>query len=298
MKLGLGTVQFGMNYGIANRHGKTPIDEVKKILNLARENNIQCLDTAALYGSSEEVLGEALPLNFPWQIVTKTDTFGKRPVGEKEISRLEEVFHTSLKHLKQDFVYALLIHQPDDLIASGGTRLFKKMQEFKSQGLVKKIGVSVYDEKQIDWLLDMGGVDIVQVPINILDQRLIESGHLKKLKQAGIEIHGRSAFLQGLLLMDFDQLPSHLEIVCEHLKKLNLSVKVEGLTVLEAALGFVLMQEEIDRVIVGVNNTTEFKEILSAVGKVQNYSSKIKKLTSASKFEDVRILNPGLWGKL
>ena len=57
MKLGLGTVQFGMHYGISNREGKTPLREVTKILHVARDNQISVLDTAAQYGGQRTGVG-------------------------------------------------------------------------------------------------------------------------------------------------------------------------------------------------------------------------------------------------
>jgi aryl-alcohol dehydrogenase-like predicted oxidoreductase len=286
MKLGLGTVQFGMNYGISNKAGQPQLNEVREILALASAKKVRCLDTAALYGNSEEVLGETLPPTHSFEIVTKTG---------KDVTRLEEVFQKSLKNLKQKNVYGLLVHNADDLIAPGGELLYKKMQELKKYGLVKKIGVSVYNNAQIDKILSRGDIDIIQLPINLLDQRLIESGHLKKLKKAGVEIHARSVFLQGLLLMLPERLPKDFDSVRKHLIDFRASVEKIGLSVLQAALGFVLNLEEVDRVLVGVNTKREFEEILLAASKAQESLSGLKLIAPHAAWNDEKILNPALW---
>ena len=102
-------------------------------------------------------------------------------------------------------VYGLLAHHADDLLVPGGRRVFEEMQRLLEEGLVRKIGVSVYSGQQIDSILELYTPDIVQLPLNLFDQRLLESGHLEKLKRRGVEIHARSVFLQGLLLIEPDQ---------------------------------------------------------------------------------------------
>jgi len=138
----------------------------------------------------------------------------------------------------------------------------EKMLDLKHQGLVKKLGASVYTAEQIDRLLEQYELDLIQLPVNILDQRLVASGHLAKLKRAGVEIHARSVFLQGLLLMEPDTLPPYFEPVREHLRRYRAHLEGWGLSPLQAALGFVIGLEEVDVAICGVNTHQQLEELV------------------------------------
>ncbi len=288
MKIGLGTVQFGLDYGVSNKGGKTPLEEVKRIIETAAQNGIRVIDTAALYGTSEDSLGMALPTGHAFDIVTKTIKFNKLTIGDDDAASLESAFARSLSRLKAPSVYGLLIHDADDLFKEGGERLFEKMVEMKEAGLVRKIGASVYTAEQIDRLLSGPTIDLVQLPVNVLDQRLIRSGHLARLKSAGIEVHGRSAFLQGLLLMDPDGLAPFFEPVKEHLRLYHGFLKQEQISPVHGAIGFVTGLDEIDTVVCGVETSDQLLDILKA-----------RPLPGAG-FEafaisDERMLNPAKW---
>lgn len=292
MKIGIGTVQFGMDYGISNPEGRPPIEEVNKILEVAASNGIRVIDTAALYGNSEEILGKAWPDGYIFDVVTKTARFSKSVISETDVRQLENTLHRSLRNMCISSVYGLLIHHAEDLLVDGGQLLIEKMLELKQKGLIEKIGVSVYTAEQIDRILDKFSIDLIQLPISILDQRLLKSGHLMKLKKKGIEIHARSVFLQGLLLMDIEIMPPYFNLIKEHLFKLREYLKGQKLSPLEAALNFVIQQPEINAAIVGVNTASEFQEIMRAV--------KYNKLDQNSDYsiwavEDENIINPSLW---
>lgn len=288
MKIGLGTVQFGLDYGVSNKGGKTPIEEVGRIIEAAAQNNVRVIDTAALYGTSEDTLGKALASNHDFDIVTKTIKFNKAAIGPDDARALEDAFAGSLSRLKARSIYGLLMHDADDLFKDGGEMLFEKMVELKEAGLVKKIGASVYTADQIDRLLSGPPVDLVQLPVNILDQRLIKGGHLARLRSAGVEVHGRSAFLQGLLLMGINDLPPFFEPIREHLGRYHCFLKREGISRVHGAIGFVTGLEEIDTVVCGVETRDQLLDILRA-----------KPLLAAAFEEfaisDERMLNPAKW---
>ncbi len=290
MKVGLGAVQFGVDYGISNKAGKTSALEAVKILEAAAEQGVRVIDTASLYGNSEEVLGLSLPPEARFDIVTKTPQFAKQHIDKNDAQHLEETFRLSLKKLRKPSVYGLLVHRADDLFADGGSLLMDKMQEIKESGAVKKIGVSIYSGQQIDKILEQYSIDLIQLPINILDQRLLRSGHLQKLKQAGVEVHARSIFLQGLLLMDQQSLPPHFDGVREHLKCFHRFIQDRGLTPIQAALGFGEDIPEIDCVICGINNHQQLQEICMAA------QIKVKHEDYAQfAIENELILNPSNW---
>ncbi|KKM12355.1 aryl-alcohol dehydrogenase [Clostridiales bacterium PH28_bin88] len=290
MKLGIGAVQFGLDYGISNQEGKTSPEEVVKILDVAAENGVRVIDTAAVYGTSEEVLGQTLPLNHRFAIITKTPKFSKTYITYDDAGLLENTFHQSLTKMRQPSVYGLLIHHPDDLLVENGHFLMERMLEFKRRGLVEKVGVSVYTGKQIDQILEKYPIDLVQLPINILDQRLLLSGHLFNLKKAGIEIHARSVFLQGLLLMDPDALPAYFDSVKVHLKHYYYEIRQQGFSALQAAFGFVMGLNEIDVVLCGINNHQQLQEICFQLKK----PIKSEYFTRFA-ISDVTILDPSLW---
>lgn len=287
MKLGLGTVQFGLDYGISNSEGVTPIEEVREILAVAKRNSIRVIDTAAMYGSSEEVLGKTLPAGNNFDIVTKTPRFDGNMENKADL--LKQTFQRSLKNMNRTSVYGLLIHHADDLLGNGGNLLIGKMKELKEEGTVKKIGVSVYTAAQIDMILDRFDIDIIQLPINVLDQHLLNSGHLTRLKKAGIEIHARSAFLQGLLLMEPAALPSYFDSIKPHLKQYRDSLLQYRLTPLQAALGFVAGINEVDVVVCGVNNHLQLEELCG------NLMSIEPSMFSSFAIYDEDILNPSKW---
>ena len=262
-KLALGTAQFGMSYGISNKYGQTTQDQIIKILKLAQKNDIRVLDTAALYGNSENMLGGVLD-DFDWKVVLKTPHFNDEIVIEKKLELLNKYFFKSLQYLGRNKAYGLLIHDCNDLFNSDGEQLFGEMKKLRSLGLVKKIGVSVYTGDQIDQLLNNFDIDIIQLPVNIFDQRLVNSRRLEKLKQYGFEIHARSVFLQGLLLMPTKSIPPYFSPIKNYIKKFSDMANELSISKLELALGYVLGINEINKVIVGVNTAKQFEQIIGA----------------------------------
>lgn len=290
MKIALGTVQFGVNYGISNKAGKTSQAEVGAILAAARSNGVSVIDTASLYGDSEAVLGQSLPADSGFKIVTKTPQFAKQTLDGADAQQLEDTLRSSLAKLGTDSVYGLLIHRADDLLLPGGDLLVERLLRLKQTGLVSKVGVSVYSGRQIDLVLERFPMDLIQLPINVLDQRLLQSGHLQKLKNAGVEIHARSAFLQGLLLMELQEIPGYFDSVRGRLESYHRFIKEHGLTPLQAALGFVSGIPEIDQVVCGVNDARQLREICEAAQAKVDFRAFADFATT-----DEAIVNPALW---
>ena len=289
MKLGIGTAQFGLNYGISNVYGKISFEEAKKILMLANEINGKIIDTAPNYGTSEEIIGQVLLSAHNFKIITKTPILSKTTINSEDINHVEKTFYRSLSRLNQKSIYGLLVHEVNDLFSNNSNILFAKLQELKELGLIKKIGISAYTSDGIDKVLDKYKIDLIQIPINILDQRLIKSGHLKILKQEGIEIHARSIFLQGLLLTNPDNLPPYFNSVKTHLKKYNKEISKRNISLLQAAINFIMKLDEIDGIICGVNSSKELNEIYNESKSNLNYDF------SRFAISDENILNPSKW---
>ena len=289
MKIALGTAQFGMNYGLSNTHGKTDKYEVSKIIQYAYDYGISFIDTASSYGDSEKILGEVIT-NYYCKLVTKTPHFSDSYIDNLHVVKLKESFHQSLFNLKQKDIYGLLLHSCDDLLKPGGGLLLQEMEDLKSIGVVKKIGVSLYNSEQIDIVLSKFNIDLVQLPINIFDQQLLTGGWLEKLKDFDVEIHARSAFLQGLLLMTNDLVPPYFFPIKKNLEAFYKSAKELSLSQLELALGYVMGVSEIDQVVVGVNTVEQLKEIIKAT-QVQINPMEFSDIS----INDPAFTNPSLW---
>jgi aryl-alcohol dehydrogenase-like predicted oxidoreductase len=277
-KIALGTVQFGLDYGISNHGGQVTISEAKNILNYAKDNGIDTLDTAASYGNSEEVLGAVGVDDF--QVITKTISL------ENDVDKVIEGFYQSLESLDQKQIKGLLVHDFSNIENKEFDVLFSKLNELKQQGLIEKIGFSTYTPEQVDFLLKNFDFDLIQAPFNVFDDRLARGGQLKVLKNNGVEVHVRSVFLQGLLL-DFDSLSDYFSIWDGKFKYYQKIVQESGLSLLEYALNFALNTQEIDKVLVGVNSERQLKEIVQAV--------KGPSSLSAYPIDDINLLNPSLW---
>jgi aryl-alcohol dehydrogenase-like predicted oxidoreductase len=287
--LTVGTVQFGLDYGIANKSGKTPEQETKKIIQRVLNEGIDRFDTASLYGNSESVLGRCLP-ECSGQIITKTPHFLANKIDQEQIDLLRMTFMHSLQRLRRERIEGLMIHHADDLCKAGGVALWDCMHGLKRDGLVNKIGVSVYTSSQIDNLLSWLTPDIVQLPLNIFDQRLIKTGHLDRLKDKGVQIYVRSAYLQGLLLLPIESLGAYFDPYRTHIDQYRNYIEKSGLTPIEAALGFVMSQPNIDYVVVGGCSVTEWEQTIEA-SKVEADFSQFKQFA----VDDPALVNPAIW---
>lgn len=292
-KLALGTAQFGLDYGISNMEGKTGPSEINAILRFAQSNKIELIDTAHSYGESEAVIGEALSASNKFRIITKTPVFNKQVITPKDAGKLRDIFFESLSKLGMSKLQSLLIHNPDDLFVPGGDILFSALDDLKQMGYIEQIGASVYTKEQIDNLLNKFSIDIIQLPVNLVDHHLIQSGHLKNLKKAGIEIHARSIFLQGMLLIDPDKLHSFFNPVKPVIRRYRDFLNKSGYTPVDGALGFAKCIDEIDYIIIGVNNLNQLKSNIDSFNKL--YDESFLEGIMAFSISDPKYLNPTRW---
>jgi aryl-alcohol dehydrogenase-like predicted oxidoreductase len=251
-RIALGTVQFGLDYGISNAKGKTSLREVTEILNFARDQKITLLDTAAAYGNSEEVIGQCAGAEF--QLVSKFIDSGDRKAVRTSLL-------TSLKKLKRQSLYAYLAHHANVLIEHPA--YWEELLQLREDKLVKKIGYSLYTPAELEKLLQLNMIpDLVQIPFNLLDQRFFP--YFKLLKEKSVEIHVRSAFLQGLLLMDSKNLGPFFNPVKPVIEKLIVQFpSVEGRAA--ALLLFCLQHAAIDKVVIGVNTKVQLERNLTSL---------------------------------
>jgi aryl-alcohol dehydrogenase-like predicted oxidoreductase len=289
VKLALGTVQFGLDYGIANEAGQVSLGEAQSILSLAKENEIDVLDTAIVYGTSEEVLGK-LNVN-EFRVVTKLPSL---PDDQNDITHwVTAQVRKSLARLRQNKTYGLLLHQSKDLLGSKGGQLIQALADLKNNGLVQKIGVSIYSPDELEVVCEKIKIDLVQSPLNVVDRRLQSSGWLDRLKDDGVEVHTRSAFLQGLLLMERSKIPQKFSRWSSLWDRWHEKLKISGSSPLSASLAYPLSLEQVDRVIVGVDSVKQLKAILEA-GSWPEYSLDTLCMIS----NDTDLINPSRWGRL
>ena len=254
----LGSANFNQIYGITKNFINKK--EIKRSFNLALKNNIRIIDTSPLYSKSEKIIG--LLNNDKFKIISKIPKI-PRNIKKKNIKKWVKLkVSNSLKNLKIKKFECLLLHNVDSLLSKNGNEIYKNIKNMKRIGLTNKIGISIYDFNILDKILKKFKFDLIQAPFNILDQRLVTTGWLKKLKKRKIKVYVRSIFLQGILLLKHNQLP-------EKLKKLNKNLiiwenwlKKNKFKPLQVCISFVLNQRQLDGIVVGYNNKNQLNQIL------------------------------------
>ncbi len=258
-KLALGSANFGLNYGVANTSGKISKTDMKNIMSLAEGGGIEVIDTAQAYGDSEARIG-SLFNDHHFKIVTKIGAdLDKDFVTDKVITLVEQ----SCKKLKQSKLYAVMLHRPEILLGHYGNSIIKELQALKEQDIVSKVGISIYSPEILEAVSKIFCVDIVQVPFNIFDQQILSSGWSDKLKQNDVEIHTRSVFLQGLLLMEQSSLPNYfIKYWPAHFDTWYKFLNFNRADALNVALKFALKQNWIDKIVVGVDSVSQLRRLL------------------------------------
>jgi aryl-alcohol dehydrogenase-like predicted oxidoreductase len=287
-RLALGTAQFGLFYGVSNVYGQPTAAECKSILSYAKSVGVQTLDTAIAYGSSEEVLG-GIGIQ-DWQVVTKLPAM---PDGIVDVDGWVEsqLFH-SLCRLGVKSLHGLLLHQPNQLLSDRGQDLYCSMLKHRDLGIVKKIGISIYSPVELEQIPSVMHFDIVQAPLNILDRRMILTGWADRLMEKGIEFHARSIFLQGVLLMSSHERAEKFKPWNKLWKIWDAWLKSNKLSAVDVCLSYALKTEQITKLVIGVTNLSELREILS------NIKSDLPDPPVELMTQDIKLLNPSLWTKI
>ena len=260
MRLALGTAQFGMDYGITNTRGQVPRSEAGAMLRSAKSRGIDTLDTAIAYGESESCLGENGVEGF--KIITKLSALPEEcgDVGDWVQNQLTASFF----RLRVNSIYGLLLHRPMQLLEKQGKDLFLALQNLKNSGQVQKIGISIYSPDELESINAKFAMDLVQTPFNLLDRRLQTSGWLSRLKDAGVEIHTRSSFLQGVLLMSQGEQMQKFAPWTALWAQWHRWLSASRISAVQACLSFPLGFSEIDRVVVGAVRVGQLEELVTA----------------------------------
>jgi aryl-alcohol dehydrogenase-like predicted oxidoreductase len=288
-RLALGTVQLGLPYGIANQAGQVSRSEAGLMLAYAESCGISIIDTAIAYGDSETCLGAIGVKGF--KVVTKLPS----APNDIDIANVRNWVHNqvtaSLRRLDVTKLYGLLLHKPGQLLGRFGAPLAGALLELKAQGLIDKLGVSIYAPEELEAIDHIFQIELVQAPFNLLDRRLLTSGWLGHLKERDIEVHTRSAFLQGLLLMPMASIPSGFEQWAELLQTWHQWLAKNDISALQACLSFSLSHPEINRVVVGADSVVHLKQIIAAVSR--DIELELPNLNC----EDLNLIDPSYWEK-
>lgn len=281
-RIGLGTVQFGLDYGISNPNGKVEFSEVNQLLKYSQKSGVQYLDSALSYGDALDVLGKH-------SIVEQFKVISKLRPGVQSNEVLQQV-RESCDKLKQTSLNGMLVHWFPDYKADPS--IYDELQKAKELRLVDKIGVSVYEPGELEFFFEQNHkADFVQLPLNVFDQRFLP--YLQELKNNGVETHIRSAFLQGLFFMDPRTLHPHFDAIKNTLIELREMAEEYGLKLNALLLNFLLSIEEIDVVLLGHTQMNQLEANLNAALNFKPLETDWKRF----EITNDQILLPYLWPK-
>jgi len=285
-KLILGTVQLGLNYGINNKTGKVSINDCAKILSDSFQSGIKTLDTAEIYGDSHKIIGDfhRRNNNIKFDIITK---FHK----DFKIESIEDKVYSYIEVLAVNHIEVLMFHSFESY--KSNKNALNLLIKLKLRGIINHIGVSLYNNEDIEAILDDNTISLVQLPFNLLDNISLRGELISKLKQRGKIVHTRSAFLQGLFFKKLDDTNTIVQNLLFELTFLNNIREKLNCSIEELALGYCLQQENIDNVIIGVDSSSQL-----------NYNFKASKFTLDKtilnlidniKVKNIDLLNPTMW---
>jgi aryl-alcohol dehydrogenase-like predicted oxidoreductase len=298
-KLTLGTVQLGMNYGIHNQTGKPDAQSCMEILKTAEEGGVNCFDTAQAYGDSEVILGDY----FSRQeqngkhnlIVTKFSVTDSERLSSAEIEKqIYKLTGESLERLKIEKIPVYMLHDFKDLILHSDIYV-KTLKKLKNEGLIDKAGISVYSSAEVDKIIEFDVFETIQVPMNILDNRLVNSGSIERLAKNNYIIFVRSIFLQGLFFLKPEELAGSLKVAGKYLIGLAGLADAEGLSIAQLAVSYVRDISGVSSLVIGAETAGQVNEnikLIEAPPLSEKTRYEINKLFSEVPEE---ILVPYLW---
>ncbi len=286
-KIILGTVQFGLNYGINNNVGRTSFENVLKILNFSYDNGIRYLDTAEAYGDSHERIGKfhSLHKKKTFKIITKF-CLNRDDLPNNFIKRVNQNIET----LKVKNIYCYMFHNFSDF-KSHYILNKSKLHYLKSEKIIEKIGVSVHSNLEVKEVLKNNEIDLIQVPYNLLDNFNKRNEIFLKAKNKNVEIHTRSVFLQGLFFKKTNTLNGRMLVFKEYLDRINNLFNKYKIN--DIALNYAFSNSSVDGVLFGVDNVDQLKKNLLSIKK--NNFDEINSSIDKINFDDEYMLNPANW---
>ena len=280
----LGTVQFGLPYGINNEAGKPDQEQVDEILTEAYRSGIRTLDTSNVYGDAENVIGDFHKKNdFCFQINTKFVYQPGITIKDKLTGTLKKVgvekIQTYFYHLFTDYV------SYPDLIA--------ELKGLKKENYIRQIGISIYTNDEFETAINDPDIDVIQIPFNLLDNKFQRGALLTKAKLKYKIIQVRSVFLQGLFFKPVSLLPDYLQPLEPYLQILHMISSNSGLTMEDLCLQYVTAQTEIDEIIIGVDSKEQLMSNMNYLHKLINKN--IIEAISTIQVKETELLYPFNW---
>ena len=286
-RLSLGTVQLGMEYGIANKSGKPSMQKSCDILSAAVENGVNCFDTALAYGDSEMVLGACLGQEA--HVISK--------VSSKEFENLESKVKASLKRLNRERLYGLLLHD-SGILKNWGQRERDKILKLKKNGMIKYFGLSIYEEEEFKRALEIDEITLIQVPFNLLDDRFIKYRWEERAEKGNRLLFVRSIYLQGLIFLGSRNLPEHLKEAQPALERLEELAKEQKMTLPELAMDYVKYMAANAVILFGAEDKDQVVENIETFDRLAPVDHEtIEEILSVAEKLGPHIYNPSLWRK-
>ena len=296
-KLCLGSVQFGLNYGINNKLGKPSKTQVFHMLDIAVQKGIEYFDTAAAYGDAEEILGEyfvSKDLQKSVKIISKLmPNLIEKGCKDAEIIVKREI-NRSLKRLGVDSLEGYLLHTPTDFY---NTDVMSGLSQAKNEGLIKNLGVSIYETQHALDVVNSGIVDYIQIPYNVFDQRLEITGFFKAAKDNQVKVFARSPFLQGLIFMQREEIPGYLHRAENYLREFDRIISKYDMSRVEAALLLSYENPGIDYVVFGVDSFEQLLQDIEVLNRSRDFSECMTELREHFINIEKEIIFPSLWAK-
>lgn len=265
MKLCLGTVQFGISYGLKGRRPPS-MDEAMEMMTYAVANGVDAFDTAAAYGSAEEIVGEFVRRRLcprdKIQIITKfgMDIFDHEGDASAR-QKIRDAACRSIKRLQTDYVDAFLCHVP---AAVYDQDVVEGLNALKQEGLARHVGITAYEVEDASACAANPTLDFLQIPLSVLDQRMASRKVIAQCETTGTVVHARSAFVQGLLLMDVNSVPRHLAGCVPVLREFSRLCADNGVDKRQVAISYVKRQRGVAGLVFGVHDMVQLQETISA----------------------------------
>jgi aryl-alcohol dehydrogenase-like predicted oxidoreductase len=280
----LGGAQLGLPYGILNGGETLSSEEVARILDTAVGHGIDSIDTAIAYGQSESVIGETAQNRF--------NIISKLPPLPSEVSNVSEwvlmQVDASLARLNCKSLDALLLHRPQDLVEQHGAELYAAINSLRIKKIIQRFGISIYAPDELDAIIGKFDIDVVQAPLNVFDRRIL--GVIDQLTAQNIEVHVRSVFLQGVLIVSPKDRPQRFQPWSEHFSRFDTWVLSTGVSAMACCLAFALQQPGVAKLVIGTTSAESLTEIMNSVP--NRHLEVPADLQSSSE----QLIDPRVWG--
>lgn len=265
MKLCLGTVQFGMDYGVFNQPKKEP-DYCIECLDYATQNGIEAIDTATAYGMAEDIVGSFLAKHtVPRDRLFISTKLLPNCLDDCRTTEYQEVIRKkliqSLEKLHTSYVDAYYLHSSryafnEDILAA--------LSVVQMEGLAKNVGVSVYYPEEAEACFQNSYVNYIQMPYSIFDHRMKEKEIFEKAEAAKCSIDVRTVFIKGLIRLKEEEVPVHLEKAKPILNRLDQLCRETGYSRIELAMGYVKREKSVNHLVFGIRTLEQLKEDMNA----------------------------------